>query len=541
MGPKFVASLIGAVCLVSFFVAYGEVDSALTDPAGAAAGTMNSTVPQSSYTNPALRNPVTSPTVPVSDYRRSTTRARYVVPNSSDLIVTGNVGGGRHFRDTVPYSSTTDFTGRFDSGTLDDFLRRSAISDSYYEGGITPFYSPTGTVTRTASQSNFVPEQSRKIRTGSTFLNEDPFIITEHTAPLLTQDQDFGSRLDRVKVFPQQGANLEEMGFERDLRDIKAAKRRLQAEDEQYAKDKGQFEKQVEAFRQKAKSLKMELIEDSNALPDTSNSEYARQYREQIESKGRADGLVATADKPKPVGVYEQMLIEYETLAEMNEALEEDGEAKDEQAEQEPVFKREKRLNYSREEGGSVQRKSKSVDKEPKTEEQIMANSQRLLSELSTFAAKTQGKFDKYMQSAEIYMSQGKYYKAADNYSMATIYKPLDPLGYAGRCHALFAAGDYRSSAAYLAAAIDIFPGYVNFNVDIIGMIGSLDTVEKRIADMKKWLEVSESGELEMLLAYVYMHMGRLEQASEAIDSAYKKMPDVPSVELLKRAIDSRR
>ena len=137
-------------------------------------------------------------------------------------------------------------------------------------------------------------------------------------------------------------------------------------------------------------------------------------------------------------------------------------------------------------------------------------------------------------------MKQGKYYQAANSYSLASIYKPQDPLAYAGRSHALFAAGEYLHSSLYLRRAIEMFNGYADFKIDIVTMIGSMDMVEKRIADLKQWIELSNAGELRFLLAYIYMQLGRLEQASEAINTAYKKMPNDPAVSVLKAAIERR-
>jgi tetratricopeptide (TPR) repeat protein len=63
--------------------------------------------------------------------------------------------------------------------------------------------------------------------------------------------------------------------------------------------------------------------------------------------------------------------------------------------------------------------------------------------------------------------------------------------------------------------------------------------VESRIADIEEWLEMSDSGELQFLLGYVYYQLGRIGEAKKAIDAAYEKLPDAPAVKTLKKAIDS--
>jgi tetratricopeptide (TPR) repeat protein len=142
------------------------------------------------------------------------------------------------------------------------------------------------------------------------------------------------------------------------------------------------------------------------------------------------------------------------------------------------------------------------------------------------------------MKSAEVFLKQGKYYRAADAYTLASIYKPSDPLAYAGRSHALFASGEYMSSAYYLMMAIDMFPDYVKFKIDLNAMRPDKDRLESRIADVKVWIGRADSAELNFLLAYIYYQLGKPDLASQAIDAAAKKMPDNQAVKSLKQAIE---
>ena len=143
------------------------------------------------------------------------------------------------------------------------------------------------------------------------------------------------------------------------------------------------------------------------------------------------------------------------------------------------------------------------------------------------------------MRSAEQYLKEGKYYRAADTYTLASIYKPNDPLAYAGKSHALFAAGEYMTSALFLSRALNIFPEYAQFKIDIVAMVGDRDKLEGRIRDIKQWIERSDSGKLQFLLAYVYYQTGRIDEAKKSIDAAYEKLPESQAVNALKKAIDS--
>ena len=159
------------------------------------------------------------------------------------------------------------------------------------------------------------------------------------------------------------------------------------------------------------------------------------------------------------------------------------------------------------------------------------------MGEHETFAGFSEDKFNQYIRAAEQYLKEGKYYRAADAYTLASIYKPDDPLAYAGKGHALFAAGEYMSSALFLSRALEIFPGYVHFKIDVVAMLGDQDKIETRLADVRQWVQMTDAAELRFLLAYVYYQMGRFEWAKRAVDAAYEKMP-TPAVTTLKKAID---
>ncbi|MHC4069545.1 MAG: hypothetical protein ACYS18_01290 [Planctomycetota bacterium] len=154
-----------------------------------------------------------------------------------------------------------------------------------------------------------------------------------------------------------------------------------------------------------------------------------------------------------------------------------------------------------------------------------------------TFASFARDRFNQSMRSAEEYLKRGKYYRAADAYTLALIYKSNDPLAYAGKSHALFAAGEYMSSALFLLRALEIFPEYATVKVDLEYMLGDRDKIDDRIVDIERWYQKSSAVELKFLLAYVYYQMDRLEQATEAIGAVYESIPDAPAVAALKDAV----
>ena len=507
-------------------------------------GQIKSTLTNPSVTNPQLRSPVSGGTIPSTAYRSGLVTSPRPTYPSGNLIVTGNVGGGKHFRGVVPYNAVSDFGGRLGSGTLDTFLRRSTIPQNYYSGGHTPFYSQTGTVTRIVPGTNMViTPPSTKIRT------QRQDMLTQRS--LLSRQSNAASRgdllgLDRVTFFPlgtERVGDYPLLSDEQDEAEAEASRKTYQIERKQFTRDLKQLEEEVD-------ELERQLLGESGTVKPSIKSISNKTYQSPLEITNKPQlpdqpGSMQDMQEPERTSVYKQMLAEYEQNKQKYEELFGDSQDTEQQEDSEGVLPGTKlstrKLEYKQPKRIiSPKTKPQQVEKKPKSELEILAESQRVLSERQSFAVRSQDKFNQYMRAAEQYMQQGKYYLAADAYSMATIYKPLDPLGYAGKCHALFAAGDYLSSALYLNRAIDMFNGYVDFKIDIVTMIGDMDRVEKRIADIKTWVEINGAPELHFLLAYVYMQLDRLDKASQAADAAYNDMQDVPAVGLLKAAIDKR-
>jgi tetratricopeptide (TPR) repeat protein len=137
-------------------------------------------------------------------------------------------------------------------------------------------------------------------------------------------------------------------------------------------------------------------------------------------------------------------------------------------------------------------------------------------------------------------MQQGQYARAAESFSLAAGCNPKDVRPMLGRSHALFAAGEYLSSAVYLAKAIEFDPRYVLQKSDLLEAVGGPDVFVQRIADLEKRAKAGDAPMLPLLLAYLYQQMGRPQEATAALQAARKGLPASRSVELLKAAIEGR-
>ena len=71
--------------------------------------------------NYTARNPAGSATVPMSSIYNGLTSTPNPVDASGNLVITGNVRRGGHFRGNVPYESTTSFRAGLGSSSLNSF------------------------------------------------------------------------------------------------------------------------------------------------------------------------------------------------------------------------------------------------------------------------------------------------------------------------------------------------------------------------------------------------------------------------------------
>jgi tetratricopeptide (TPR) repeat protein len=160
----------------------------------------------------------------------------------------------------------------------------------------------------------------------------------------------------------------------------------------------------------------------------------------------------------------------------------------------------------------------------------------------------TEAKFRKHMVAGEVYLEQGKYYRAASAYNMALVYEPDDVSALVGRSHALFAAGEYMSSALFLSRALEALrteDQQVNV-AEQLGVWGERlslidrDKLDSRLVDLEKWQKENDSPELRFLAGYVYHQTGRNIEAKKAMAEAARRMPGAEAVITLKNVVDSK-
>jgi len=552
--------------------------------------------------NPSIRSPVVSGTVPPSSISSGLIQSPNPIDTSGNLVITGNVIGGTHFRGLVPYGSTSSFRAPVGSSSLDSFLRYSAdLQDaSPYADGYGPYYSPTGTVTiATPGQPGiFTPTTARSwARAGllGSGVSADQVAMPEGQAMSDLDISAFQMSLRPLSRTPQELEKVisDELGgvvpSHEALKYLRTERLPLtQSGSEQYQDRIGQFQYELkqnltaeavesedgslrglrsgtvdtrfpplDSREHRVSSIEHQVMQFDRQLPQQQIGQLPAfpQTRPSLQGQQSASGgevfpseraeldeLIRLAEKKAKVTPKQtdKQLHVYEQIKQRLDDLIKPDTPAASRLRSEPAGADETKPYEEPRASTEFSRMSSAVQRTPYSGTQN-----------KSFSSFSQEKFNWYIEAAQVYLKQGRYYRAADCYSLASIYKPGDPLAYVGKSQALFAAGEYIGSALFLSRALQVLPEYASVKVDFVEILGGQDNLEKRIADAEQRLKISDAAELQFLLGYIYYQLSRLDEAKKAIDAADQQIRNSKfeirdsaaalrvAVSAVKKAIDS--
>ncbi len=558
-------------------------------------------------------NPAGIGTVPQTSLRSGLINTPNPVDSSGNLIITGNVQGGKHFRDPVPYQSTTNLDVGLGSSSLDSFLRLSEGPGDVgqYTGSYQPFYSPTGTVSiAQPGYSGILTPTATRISgrisdavTGSMQLVEPTKIVPEQQSfssyqsntniPLLWTYGESGTWQMSRTTQEMDKLISDEVGVQLPQNNLQNIREQA-VTSEQYEMQMEQIQLELKQISQKTTDLEQSLSAIDTAMPASIEAWLAKpeayleippsrqETTDKVISDKHTPSTAQTTDLPQMERFVETFSYKLEQPDLRTDVTDIEGITKKPVGQSDPLQTAKQQLDKltrldtdytsqttsdETENAADTQRRSDqqnllmqgypvneqeyyldalqkqfSKDRtsalEDLSDNQVSARAKAILGTNETIETYSQQGYSKYIHAAQMYLNQGKYYRAADSYSVASIYKPKDPNAYGGRSHALFAAGQYFSSALFLAKALQINPEYAQQKVDLVAMFGDKNKLEERIEDFEQCLQLSSAAELRFLLGYVYYQFGRLAQAKNAIDAAYERSPDSLVVQALKKTID---
>lgn len=151
---------------------------------------------------------------------------------------------------------------------------------------------------------------------------------------------------------------------------------------------------------------------------------------------------------------------------------------------------------------------------------------QRLLeSAPRTFAGQVDSDVNVRLREAEALMRRGEFYNAADQYAIAASLEPQDPLARLGQGHAYLAAGDYLSAVYYLTQGLERFPEVARFKLDLYEFVSDPNILDIRRADLETKLERREDYRLRFLLGYAEYYGGLKEFGLPQLRRAAEEAP----------------
>ena len=429
--------------------------------------------------NPNVGNPLKPRNAPAhsGQQQRFITRGNTYGRSGND-IVTGNVGGGKHFRGVVPYGSSYysgAYTSTRGSGSVNNFMRRSAnpIVNDRDPGQTRTYTDPRRSVSSmrrpdgTSGLSN--PQLTGQGRRTNPYTAWTP--APQYQRPLSANNMDLEQILSRREQLREEAEKQteESTGKKGFFDDALSPDLIVQKQED------GQ-EQEAEATPAPKEDILAELLIENQKTGD-----------EQIPDPGSEETRESeTQDKTQPAN-----------------------------------------------------RTSPESDLVPKPNIELLnEQGRKVLGEHKTFASLSDKKFSGFMDAAEAFIKDGQFYKAADTYALAIVWKPKDARGYLGQSFSLFAAGEYMSSAYYLSRAFKLDSKTATKKYSLAEFVNDRDVFESRILEIATWQERSGSGELAFLLAYISYQDDKATRAVTQIRKAKEAMPDEPAVTLLKNIID---
>lgn len=155
------------------------------------------------------------------------------------------------------------------------------------------------------------------------------------------------------------------------------------------------------------------------------------------------------------------------------------------------------------------------------------------------FAAADRPRPGNYLSHGQKMMRQGKYYQAAEAFEKAVIHDSAGPAGLLARAHALFAAGEFVSSAQFLNQALIQNPKLLETKINLPDLFGNDKKFNLRLDELDRLSKQTQNTALMFLHGYLLFHNGSLEQAQTNLTKAHQAQFDIPAIDHLLNAIDN--
>jgi tetratricopeptide (TPR) repeat protein len=477
-------------------------------------------------------NPIGPATVPQSLFENSLYPTPNPVDASFNLMMTGNVDGGKHFRGYLPYNSTSDLMIDVGSSYIDAFMRYTQVpaGTDVAVSGYSPFYSQTASVT------GMVPGQEYVINPALSQMGMGPeFKQIGGSEQMLVKMDDISLLGDLSDKADVEVLRTMPMDIPDDIQDVVSTDLRMQGLDV------------LNTERATGPGTEPESMDEEGVGVSQDLSLIRHAGREPVREEARAqafekenDDIIRIDDDVGLVNdVFEQTVslgIDTDrgdtSVTDMN-----DGDS----GRSTMMYLQERLSDHTWNHDTPVlQRDSEEVPLMPSglppAEAKTSVSGIKEV-DFSSFKIYSQTQFSKFIIKAEHHLRSGNRGQALDAYTMADIYYPGDPLVDLGKSHALFALGEFASSALFLSRALEGLPAYGRVRLDLAGLLGGEQRLAEYIKQAEEELKKSSSVDLYIVLGYVYYQIGDLDSARGAIETAMESRPDCPAVKVMREVI----
>jgi hypothetical protein len=150
---------------------------------------------------------------------------------------------------------------------------------------------------------------------------------------------------------------------------------------------------------------------------------------------------------------------------------------------------------------------------------------ERMRTPIRSLAGARQTQIDQMLAQAEDLMRKGEYYRAAGTYNGVITAAPENALAWLGRANALLAAGEYLQAYVALDRGIGRFPQVLAFDLDLPALVGNREVLDIRRAELEKLLSGNPDYRMQFLLGYMDYYSGQRSLGLQVIQKAAGAAP----------------
>jgi tetratricopeptide (TPR) repeat protein len=432
----------------------------------------------------ALQSPAQVPAIdsltrPPTTYSQGTVSTSAEWEISGNLMVTGNVTGGKHLQSQAPYTDTSRMQTTLSTTYLDSFYRQAATSfqPPSYDNAYVPFYSSAATTARTHVHQ---PAALSPMQTATGMMSQPRTGPSPHVGPL---------RLAPAVLPPQVTPGIPVSTFWQ----------------ETLARARYDYDSEVppEIWDRLVQALSVPespAPEEDTRIPDPGIPEMQMQQKPEgadpredatAHPAGEADAESMAWEEGRSDLYAQRRIPGPNTVGLLSSSL---------------------------------------METPPEFRGQALAGR---LEEVRL------SRFEAWMAIGQAYIKKTEFAKAVDAFTLAAQYETEHPRALAGKSFALLALGEYTRSALFLGRTLTAMPTYAEYP-SILPLILGEDRVTTCLQALQTRIAITPTPECLFLAGYLHYQLGDLVVARQLLVTAQASGDRVPGIRTLLSTVQTR-